>query len=410
MRFLRTASTSRLLATLAGIVVAIAAGTAIAVAATSNSPVPRAKPLAKSLHGALTARPVNGVSADITFTNNLISSSSFTGGPKDPLLQGATGRLWWSKSTGLRLELQTDNGDSQVVVNGRSFWVSDKTSQTVYEGTLPADHKTAKSKAAKSRTAGVPTVAQIQSELNKLLGHARVSGTKTSNPGDIAGQPAYSVAVAPKHDGGLLGSAQIAWDAVTGTPLKLAVYAAGNSTPVLQLVADHISFGSVPSSYINISPPSGYKVVKIATAGVGAAGHAAHGKGRHTAVTGVRAVAGKVPFRLVAPRTLVGLPRQSVRLLDWGGTPAALITYGQNLGGMVIIEQKATAGANKGPAGGSMGGLTLPTVTINNHYSGTELPTALGTILRYTANGVAYTVLGSVPSSAAEHAAGALTP
>lgn len=407
MRFLRTASTSRLLATLAGVVAAIAAGTAIAVAATSNSPVPRAKPLAQSLHAALTARPVNGVSADITFTNNLISSSSFTGDTKDPLLQGASGRLWWSKATGLRLELQTDNGDSQVVVNGRSFWVSDKTTQTVYEGTLPADQKTAKSKPAGS---GVPTVAQIQTELNKLLGHARVSGTKTSNPGDIAGRPAYSVALAPKHDGGLLGSAQIAWDAVTGTPLKLAVYASGNSTPVLQLVADHISFGSVPSSYINISPPSGYKVVKIATAGLGAAGHAAHGKRGHTAVEGVRAVAGQVPFTLVAPRTLVGLPRQSVRLLDWGGTPAALITYGQNLGGMVIIEQKATAGANKGPAGGSMGGLALPTVTINNHYSGTELPTALGTILRYTANGVAYTVLGSVPSSAAEHAAGALTP
>ena len=47
MRFLRTASTGRLLALIGGIVIAIAAGTAIAVAATGSGPVPKAKPLAQ---------------------------------------------------------------------------------------------------------------------------------------------------------------------------------------------------------------------------------------------------------------------------------------------------------------------------------------------------------------------------
>ena len=50
MRFLRTASTGRLLALIGGLVAAIAAGTAIAVAATGNGPVPKAKPLARAVH------------------------------------------------------------------------------------------------------------------------------------------------------------------------------------------------------------------------------------------------------------------------------------------------------------------------------------------------------------------------
>ena len=262
MKFLRTASTGRLLALLAGVVIAIAAGTAIAVAATGSGPVPKAKPLAQSLHGALSARPVDGISADIQFTNNLISSTNFTGGTRDPILQGATGRLWLSKAHGLRLELQSSNGDSQVVVNNGSYWVSDPASQTVYEGTIPAD--TGK-RAAKDKTSGsgVPSVAQIQTELTHLLGRVNVAGARTSNPSDIAGQPAYSVTVSPKHDGGLLGSAQIGWDAITGTPLNIAIYARGNSTPVIQLKVTNISFGAPAASTFSLTPPAGYTVFKV---------------------------------------------------------------------------------------------------------------------------------------------------
>jgi outer membrane lipoprotein-sorting protein len=413
MKFLRTASTGRLLAMLAGVVIAIAGGTAIAVAATGSGPVPRAKPLAQALHGALAARPVDGISADIQFTNNLISSTNFAGGPRDPILQGATGRLWLSKDHGLRLELQSSNGDSQIVVNQRSFWVSDPSSQTVYEGTIPADAGRAPAK-AKASGSGMPTVAQIQTELNHLLGRMNVAGAGTSNPTDIAGQPAYSVTVSPKHDGGLLGSAQIAWDAVTGTPLNLAIYARGNSTPVLQIKATNISFGPVAPSTFALAPPAGYKVVKVSAPASHRTGPAgAIRKARqatHSRVTGVAAVARAVPFRLAAPARLVGLPRQDTTLLDWGGHPAALVTYGQNLGGVAIIEQKADpASSQAGSGSGSAGGLSLPSVSING-ATGTELSTALGTVLRYTSGGVAYTVLGSVQPFVAEQAAKALTP
>src|SRR5579875_686666 len=138
MRFLRTASTRRLLGVIAGVVVAIVAGSAIAIAASGNGPVPVRKPLAQAIHSALAAPSPAGVTAQISFTNNLISSSEIQNA--GPLLGGTPdGRVWLSPATHqLRLELQGQNGDAQVLVNQRSFWVYDPMSNTTYEGTMPA--------------------------------------------------------------------------------------------------------------------------------------------------------------------------------------------------------------------------------------------------------------------------------
>jgi hypothetical protein len=417
MRFLRTASTGRLLAVIGGLIVAIGAGTAIAVAATGNGSVPKAKPLARAVHDALAAKPVKGITADITFTNNLISSDAIPGETADPLLQGTRhGRVWLSDDGRVRIELQGDNGDANLVVNKSSFWISDPMQNTVYEGTLPADtaDKADKAGAKHANSAhGVPTVAEIQSHIAKLMKSVDLGGVATSHPGDIAGRPAYSVSVSPKHSGGLLGQAQLAWDAVTGVPLRVAIYARGNGTPVLALAATNISYGQIADSDLNIQPPAGDKVVKVSSAEMHSSAaqtaRAARSKAQHAHVRGVTAVAGHVPFTLAAPKSLAGLPREGVSLLDWAGKPAALVTYGQGLGGIAVIEQDASSqAAAPSTSGSGRGGLNLPTVSING-ASGQELATPLGTVVRFTRGGVAYTVLGSVAPYAAETASRALT-
>src|ERR1700686_3180388 len=122
MKFLRPVSTRRLLASIAGLLMAVVAGSAIAVAASGNGPVPKPKRLAQAIHDALAAPKVAGITARITFTNHLIDASNLQG--HDPLLSGATGRLWLSGDR-LRLELQSDNGDAQVVLGNGSFWISE---------------------------------------------------------------------------------------------------------------------------------------------------------------------------------------------------------------------------------------------------------------------------------------------
>jgi hypothetical protein len=135
-------------------------------------------------------------------------------------------------------------------------------------------------------------------------------------------------------------------------------------------------------------------------------------KKRHVDVTGPAAVQSHLPFTLAAPAKLVGLPRQSVQLLDWGGQPAALVTYGQGLGGIAVIQQTASGPQSSGSQGGGNGqpGLSLPSISIKPGTSGQELATALGTVVRFTSGSVSYTVLGSVPPIAAESAARQLAP
>ena len=398
MRFLRTVSTQRLLAIVAGLILAVAGGTAIAVAASSGGPVPPRESLAKALHQAASAPAVSGITARITFTNHLIDSTDIQGNA-GPLLSGASGRLWVSPATHqMRLELQGQNGDAQVVVGGGTFSIYDPTSNTLYKGTLPSQG----SKTQKSEP--VPTVAQIQQNLNQVMQHLNVLGPL---PRNVAGQPAYKVEVSPKHDGGLLGDVQLAWDASHGTPLGIAIYSRNSSSPVLELKATQISYGSVSSSDLSIKAPAGAKVVRISPS----AGHAAktNAKKHHAEVTGPAAVQSHLPFTLAAPAKLAGLPRQSVQLLDWSGHPAALVTYGQGLGGIAVIQQSASGQSSSAPQGGDHQGLSLPTISINGH-SGQELATALGTVVRFTSGQVAYTVLGSVPPIAAESAARQLAP
>jgi len=405
MKFLRTVSTRRLLAMIVGFVTAVAAGTALALAATENAPKPPATSLPNAIHAGLAAPQVQGITARISFTNHLIDSTDIQGG--DPILTGASGRLWLSNDHRLRLELQSDNGDAQVVVNNGSFWISDATSNTVYRGQLPTDTGKA-AKAAKAKQEKLPTVQQIQTDLGRLAQRVNLSG---AIPGDVAGQAAYTVRISPKHDGGLLGAGELAWDALRGVPLRVAVYAKNDTSPVLELKATDISYGPVDTSVFDIKPPAGAKVVTVkAPANATTAAHERRGVKRHRDVIGVAAVAKHLSFPLLAPKKLVGLPRQSVALLDWGGSPAALVSYGQNLGGIAVIEQTADSAKSAAPQsknGGEHRGLNLPTVSING-TTAQELDTALGTMVRFTRGGVTYTVVGSVPPAAADLAARAL--
>ena len=395
MRFLRLASTRRLVAVLAAVAAIAAGATAIAIAATGAGPTPPPKPLPEAVHDALAAAPVEGVTARIDFTNGLIDASSLRG-QGNALLSGATGRLWAAPDGRFRLELQSDAGDGQIVVGKDSFHVYDASSNTVYEGALPQQDQG-------SADNGVPTVAKIQDTINKLSEHWTVSGAE---PGTIAGRAAYTVRLTPRHDGGLLGAGELGWDAATGVPLRAAIYAQGQSGPTLELKATDVKYGPVDAATLDVPAPAGAKVTHVDTSSDKQGGGA--GAKEPAPTTGVADVQAKLPFKLSAPDTLAGLPRKDVQLVHIGDTPTALVTYGEGLGGIAVLEsatpKDATQGGGGPQAGGPLGGLELPKLSING-ATGSELATALGTILRFDRDGVSYAVAGSVPAPAAEAAA-----
>ena len=396
MSFFRHAPTRRLLAVIAGVVAAGIAATAIAIAASGGGPVPPAKPLPNAIREALAAPPVQGLSARIKFTNHLIDSSAVQGG--GPLLSGGSGRLWFGGDRKFRLEVQSSDGnDAQIVSDGSKLTIYDPASNSAYEIALPPEKG-----GAGAKHQGPPTIADIKRELNDLAKSVDIAGP---TPTDVAGQGAYSVRLSPKHDGGLLGSVEAAWDAARGVPLRIGVYAQGNSKPVLELTATGVQYGPVAASTFDVKPPADAKVTKVsAPTGAGSS----HAKGKHSAVTGLDAVQQKLSFKLAAPDTLAGLPRRGARLLDSGdGSAGALVAYGQGLGGLLVLEQPSKAGdIPSGNGGHNHDGqqFSLPTLSVNG-ATGVELATALGTAVRFERGGVTYTVIGSVPPAAAEAAA-----
>jgi len=384
MRRLRTASSPRLLAIVA-VLVAVVAGAGIAQAALNSATKPAPKPLDRAVLAAINAPPVDGVTARIEFTNNLLPSGSLPRNTASPTLTGATGRLWLTNDGRLRLELQSSNGDAQIVSDGKRFLFYDAASKSAFTGALPRDEKPQRTQ--KQQPA---TLAGVQAGLAKLGQLWSLSGAQ---PGNTAGQPSYTVRIAPKDDGGLLGAAELAWDAARGVPLRAAVYAQGSRDPVLELEATDIAYGPIAASKVDVTPPPGAKVTEIDPP----TGVDAHGA--PTRVEGVEAVQKRLDFQLSAPAELAGLPRRSVRLVKFGDKTGALSTYGEGLGAIVVFQRRAEPGAAKQDSG-----FTLPQVNIDGD-TGTELATALGTLVSFESGGISYLVAGSVPPVAAENAA-----
>ena len=404
MNILRRLPLSRLLLLCAVVVIA---GAGVAVAASlGGGPKPAPQPLAGAIHDALVAPPVQGVSARITLTNNLLTSSSVQG--NSPLLNGASGRLWASEDGRVRLELQSNRGDVQIVYDGTTLSYLDSASGTLYRVTLPRHQATGSTQQTKPESHSVPTVADVQSFLSKLMQHVTVSGAV---PDDVAGRPAYKMTLSPSHDGGLVGGAALWWDAVHGVPLRLAIYATGRTDPVFELGVTHISFGKVDSSVFalhtsgkvqQVTLPSGPSGSAAAHSSSRRAHSAAHRHSAPRVAVGASAAQAQLPFKLSAPSTLDGRQLSQVQSMSWNGHAAALVSYGQGLGGLYVIERAADAShPASSPAGpsqpaGHSGAAALPAISINGS-PGTELPTALGTIVSFQRGGVAYIVAGSVP-------------
>jgi outer membrane lipoprotein-sorting protein len=373
-----------LIALIAAVAVVAAGGAAIAVAAGSSGPTPPAVALDQAIQDAVTAQPPAGVTAQITFTNKLFPSGALLGQTGSALISGASGRLWLSGDGHGRIELQSDAGDVQIVWNDTTLTVYDASSNTVYRASIPAGSTTD----GTTDNGTSPTLAEIDNFLGDAGLHWAISGAQ---PTDVAGQAAYSVTAAPKGDGGLLGSLELAWDAVQGTPLRIGVYAQGSSLPVLELAVTDISYGPVASSDVDIAPPTDAKVVDLGSQSSGETGTSS------TTVTGLDAVKAAAGFPVVAPDTLGAQALSDARL---AGGDTAVMVYGQGLGGIALVERKADS------SGGPVA--NLPTVSIDG-VTAHELATPLGTVLEWNSGGTSFVLAGSLPPSAAEAAARAVT-
>jgi outer membrane lipoprotein-sorting protein len=365
-RLLRRLPLSRLLL-LCGLVLVIGVCATALAFALGTGPTPPPKPLAEAVHDALagaSGNPVQGVSARIQLTDHLLEGANLTSGgdgggagelSSSPLVTGASGRLWIAKDGRVRLELQAEQGDTQILYDGHAVSMYDASSNTLYRYTIPAYEGGASDGSDSGSSSAhheVPTVARIEEAISHLSEHANVSG---ATPTDIAGQPAYTVRVSPKESGSLIGAAELSWDAVHGVPLRAAVYSSTNgSSPALELAATEISYGPVEGSVFEFTPPANAKIEEIAP-----------------------------PAKDAAKPTAPSAD---------GGERPRVTTQGHGVATVAVIESKTQAGA-KTPSPAPPEGLQKVKI---DGVEAAELPTELGTLLSFERAGVRYLLVGAV--------------
>jgi outer membrane lipoprotein-sorting protein len=371
VNILRRLPLSRLLL-LCGIALAVGVGSTALALALGGGPTPPPKGLADAVHDALAganAHPIEGVSARIQFTNHLIEGASLAGGSNgeagqlasSPLLSGASGRLWISKDGRVRLELQSEKGDSQLMYDGHTASLYDGSSNTLYRYTPPAEAAHPPPGSSCPPTCGpgesvqheAPSVAKIEEAISHLKEHTNVSG---ATPTDVAGQPAYTVRISPNEGGSLIGGAELSFDSTQGAPLRAAIYSTTSSAPVIELASTEVSYGPVPDLVFEFTPPANAKIEEVS-----------------------------LPGHDESPS---GQPE---------GTKPKTTIHGQGISAIAELESKAKSGS-----GGESGTLEgLKKVDING-TSASELPTELGTILSFERSGIRYVLAGSVAPAAIE--------
>jgi outer membrane lipoprotein-sorting protein len=372
VNILRRLPLSRLLL-LCALVVALGVSATALASALGAGPTPPAKPLAKAIHDTLLsarANQIEGVSASVTLTDHLLEGASLAGGGRsgeltsNPLVTGASGRLWIATDGRVRLELQSQKGDTQVLYDGHTISMYDAATNTEYRYTPPAhEHGASDSGATNAPRAGdgatldeAPSVAKIEEAISKLDKHAEVSG---ATPADVAGQAAYTVRLSPNEGGSLFGGVELSFDATHGVPLRAAVYSTTTTAPVIELAATEVSYGPVPDSVFEVSPPANAKVEEV------------------------------------APPSPPGAQAQHKSASD-AGKPS-LTTQGHGPATVAILSSKAKTGT--GSPSEQLEG--LPKVTING-TSASELRTELGTLLTFERSGVRYLLAGSVTPATIE--------
>ncbi len=383
-----TSTRRRVVALLAAVgLLAVGGGIAGAALAGSDSgPKPPPRPLAQAVLGALQAEPVEGVTAKIRFTNRLLPAGSLPRDASVPFGASADGSLWLSRDGRMRLDLRSDAGDLEVTSDGRRVRIFDARSNTISSFAHPRLPRGGDDE----RDRGAGALGDLAGNLGPLLQMWNLSG---ATPTTTAGRPSYTVRISPRDDGGLLGAAEVAWDADHGVPLRAAVYVQGESDPVLELAATEIDYGRVASDDLEARPHHDARVVEVDPSRLGAR------SAPKSTVSGVDEVRRRLDFPLAAPPALAGLPRRSVHLVRSDGSVGAVSVYGRGLGAIVVWQTEAGTGAAS-----PLRGLRLPQVNIDGR-TGTELAMALGTVVSFERDGVSYTVLGSVPPVAAENAA-----
>lgn len=190
------------------------------------------------------------------------------------LLTGRTTlRVWLDGPQRQRVQLLDTFAEVAFVHDGRDVWTFDTGAARGTHYMLPdeaaaralAEQGKARAGAGRAPATGTPGDA-LGSMTPQALADLVVSRLDPTTavtldaPQTVAGRAAYTLVVAPRTDATLVDRAVLAVDAATGLPLRVQVYARGESEAVLESGFADIDYARPAASRFAFTPPKGADV------------------------------------------------------------------------------------------------------------------------------------------------------
>jgi outer membrane lipoprotein-sorting protein len=314
-------------------------------------------------------------------------------------------RVWYGGPDTVRAELQGENGDQLFVENGSEVRAYDGATNTLRIGEKP--------ETTEQRPEGAASPEKIDEILAEI---SPTSDLQTGEPVEFAGRWAYPLTLEPKDKNlTLVERAEALVDAEAFVPLSFRLYSEDSPDPVVHYEASNFEVGPVPDKRFQLETPPGATVEQMEESGKdGKRSEEGRENREPQSIASVAEAEHAVGFPV---RQLANAPSDreltEVRIV---GSDGVVQSYGDGWGTVVFVQkpdrepestdqsQKDSRREASGEDDGRDEQLQIPTVDLGG-VEAKEISTPIGTSLSWSANGVSYSLVGSVPAAELEEAA-----
>ncbi|MDQ3638899.1 MAG: hypothetical protein M3426_13055 [Actinomycetota bacterium] len=315
-------------------------------------------------------------------------------------------RVWYGGPDKVRSELQSQNGDQIFVKNGSEVRAYDGASNTLRTGEKPETAEQPPEQAASPEK-----IDEILAEISPT------SDLQAGAPVEFAGRWAYPLTLEPKDKNlSLVERAEALVDAEAFVPLSFELYAEGTAEPVVRYETSDFEVGPVPDERFRLEMPPGATVEQMEE----------HGNGEERGEEGRENQEPQRVASVAEAQEAVGFPVRQLANAPGGrelaeirvaGSDRVVQTYGEGWGTVVLVQkpdresesadqpQEDSGREANGEDDGRDEQLQVPTVALGGGVEAKEISTPIGTALSWSANGVSYSLVGSVPAAELEEAA-----
>lgn len=308
-------------------------------------------------------------------------------------------RVWRGGPEKVRTEVQGQNGDKVFVRDGDQASAYDGGTNTLKTGQKPEG---VEEEPAEVEAASPEEISEVLDEISPT------SNVEAGDPVTTAGRWAYPLTLEPwDKDLTLVERAETLVDAETFVPLAFELYAQDTPEPVISYEARRFEVGPVSDEQFELQTPPGAKVEEAQPRD-----EDRQDREEPQSVASVDEAQRLVDFPV---EQLAGTPGgRDLEEIKVAGE-SVVMAYGSGWGTVVLTqrpegsgEEEARAEESSNEEAGDEGDgqeARVPSVDLGGGIEAKELSTPIGASLSWTADGVEYSLSGSVPAGELEEAA-----